>query len=75
MDGTKIKRESNTSDQNENEFDLVGNYHHEKRFDNNNQPSKKTMNDVLKLLTNKMQGSSIKEGRLSSAEQDFESKM
>lgn len=86
LDETKIKRELSASDQNENEFDLVGNYLHEKRFENNNvvdndvkrdimSSSKKTMNDVLKLLTNKMRGSSIKEGRKGSTEQDFESKM
>lgn len=83
LDETRIKREP---DQNENEFDLIGSYQQDKRFDNNNHSehdskrdimssSRKTMNDVLKLLTNKMRGSSIKEGRKESAEQDFESKM
>lgn len=83
VDESSIKREPNTSDQNENEFNLVGNYHH----DNNNlhddndvkreilNSSKKTMNDVLKLLTNKMRGSSLKDGRKGATEQDFESKM
>lgn len=83
VDESSIKREPNASDQNENEFDLVGNYHH----DNNNHhddsdvkreimnSSKKTMNNVLKLLTNKMRGSSINNGRKGATEQDFESKM
>lgn len=78
IDETKIKREPNASDQNENEFDLVGNYHNNNHSDDKRDimnPSKKTMNDVLKLLTNKMRGSTIKEGRKGSAEQDFENKM
>lgn len=81
IDESKIKREPAASDQNENEFNLVGNYLH-----NNNHvdadvkrdmlgSSKKTMNDVLKLLTNKMRGSSLKDGRKGATEQDFESKM
>lgn len=86
IDETNIKREPNASDQNENEFDLVGNYQHDKRFDNNNHSesdvkremlssSKKTMNDVLKLLTNKMRINSLQELRKGSTEQDFENKM
>jgi hypothetical protein len=67
IDESSIKREP---DQNENELE----------FDNNNvddadKPVKKTMNDVLKLLTNKMRGSSLKDGRRGATEQDFESKM
>jgi hypothetical protein len=78
IDESSIKREPNaSSDQNENEFDLVGNYHHDdsdvKREIMNS--SKKTMNDVLKLLTNKMRGSSLTNGRKGATEQDFESKM
>ena len=75
---TKIKREPNASDQNENDFNLVGNYHNNNHSDDKRDimnTSKKTMNDVLKLLTNKMRGSTIKEGRKGSTEQDFESKM
>lgn len=78
---TNIKLEPNTSDQNENEFDLVGNYHNNNHSEIDSvkremmSSSKKTMNDVLKLLTNKMRGSTIKEGRKGSTEQDFENKM
>lgn len=87
MEATKIKREPNVADQNENDFDLVGCYQNDKRAENNNHheadfkrelqmgSSKKTMNDVLKLLTNKMRGSSLKDGRKGATEQDFESKM
>lgn len=80
MDETKIKREPNASDQNENEFDLVGNYNNNNHGDSDLKrelmgSSKKTMNDVLKLLTNKMRGSSLKDGRKGATEQDFESKM
>lgn len=80
IDETKIKREPNASDQNENEFDLIGNYHNNNHSDDSVKrdimsSSKKTMNDVLKLLTNKMRGSSLKDGRKGSTEQDFESKM
>lgn len=78
LDETKIKREPNASDQNENEFDLVGNYHNNNHGDDKKEmlgSSRKTMNDVLKLLTNKMRGSTIKEGSKGSTEQDFESKM
>ncbi|CRL08269.1 CLUMA_CG021009, isoform A [Clunio marinus] len=85
-DETKIKREPNISDQNENDFSLVGNYQYEKQLDSNNHnlndtkrdmmnSSRKTMNDVLKLLTNKMRGSSLKEGRKGTSEQDFENKI
>lgn len=79
MDESSIKRETVASDQAESELDLTENYLH-----NNNDSevkrellgsSKKTMNDVLKLLTNKMRGSSLKDGRKGSTEQDFESKM
>lgn len=80
IDETKIKREPNASDQNENEFDLVGNYNNNNHVDNDVKrdlmgSSKKTMNDVLKLLTNKMRGSSLKDFRKGANEQDFESKM
>ena len=79
IDETKIKREPCASDQNENEFGLVGNYHHNNNHSDNDLKmlgtSKKTMNDVLKLLTTKMRGSSLKDGRKGSTEQDFESKM
>lgn len=75
----RIKREQNGSD---GEFD-------ERSFNNNNNnnnhseidlkkdllvPSKKTMNDVLKLLTNKMRGSSIKDSRKSSMDGEGEAK-
>lgn len=69
----RIKREQNGSD---GEFD-------ERNYNNNNNntseidlkkdlmvPSKKTMNDVLKLLTNKMRGSSLKDSRKSSVDGD-----
>lgn len=80
IDETSIKREPNASDQNENEIELIGNYHNNhSEIDNVKREmlssSKKTMNDVLKLLTNKMRGSTIKEGRKGSTEQDFENKM
>lgn len=63
LDETRIKCEPS-------DFDSLAAYH------NNNHgdvlgSSKKTMNDVLKLLTNKMRGSTLK----GSAEQDFENKM
>lgn len=71
VDETKIKREPNvSSDQNENEIDFSN--HHDLRRELLGS-SKKTMNDVLKLLTNKMRGSSIKEGRKDSTE-DFDGK-
>jgi hypothetical protein len=82
IDETKIKREPNASYHHHeaNEFDLVGNYHSNNHSDMETikrdiNSSKKTMNDVLKLLTNKMRGSSLKDGRKESGvEQDFESK-
>jgi hypothetical protein len=72
----RIKREQNGSD---GEFD-------ERNYNNNNNnseidskkdlmvPSKKTMNDVLKLLTNKMRGSSIKDSRKSSVDGEGDGK-
>lgn len=85
LDETKIKHEpSAPGDQNDNDFDLVGGYKNDKQLDHHDNDlkrelqmgsSKKTMNDVLKLLTNKMRGSSLKDGRKGSTEQDFESKM
>ncbi|KAL7010797.1 hypothetical protein ACKWTF_013942 [Chironomus riparius] len=73
----RIKREQNGSD---GEFD-------ERSYNNNNNnnseidmkkdlmvPSKKTMNDVLKLLTNKMRGSSLKDSRKSSVDGEGEGK-
>jgi hypothetical protein len=70
VDDTKIKCEPNvSSDQNENEIDFQN---HDLRRELLGS-SKKTMNDVLKLLTNKMRGSSIKEGRKDSTE-DFDGK-
>lgn len=68
VDETKIKREpagaaSNASDQNENEIDF---HSHEFKMLGS---SKKTMNDVLKLLTTKMRGSTLREGRKDSTEE------
>lgn len=66
----KIKSEPNvSSDQNENEIDFQNHDFRREMLGS----SKKTMNDVLKLLTNKMRGSSIKEGRKDSTE-DFDGK-
>lgn len=67
IDEASIKREP---DQNENELEFDNN-----NVDDGDKPGKKTMNDVLKLLTNKMRGSSLKDGRRGATEQDFESKM
>jgi len=80
LDETRIKREPNAaSDQNENgEFDLLAAYHNNNQNDSDAKlmgPTRKSMNDVLKLLTNKMRGSSLKDGRKGALEQDFEGKM
>lgn len=70
-DEPKIKRESasasNASDQNENEIDFQN---HEFKMLGS---SRKTMNDVLKLLTTKMRGSTLREGHKDSTE-DFDGK-
>lgn len=71
IDESKIKREppsaSNASDQNENEIEFQS---HEMKMLGT---SKKTMNDVLKLLTTKMRGSTLRDGRKDSTE-DFDGK-
>lgn len=72
IDEASIKREP---DQNENEFEFDNNNVDDADMKRDLNPTKKTMNDVLKLLTNKFRGSSLKDGRRVATEQDFESKM
>lgn len=61
---SQVKSEQQNGSDNEELFNNNNNNHSEVEFKRELMvPSKKTMNDVLKVLTNKMKGSSIKDSR------------